>query len=110
MNHHPEQLPIFTGPHNTAPAAAHTHPHMTALEVEAAYVLPVLCRYWCAATTRKDWMQLSHWLDVLADNAALYKSADALDDFHQLQRLALHHRQQTPPAWKAMQENRGVSA
>ena len=90
----PNQPDLFTGttPPTAPPAPSGAGAALSALEAEAAYVLPVLSRYWCEATTRKDWKQLCDWLDVLADNAAMYKSASVLDDFHQLQRLALHHR------------------
>lgn len=96
MSATPNQPDLFTGttPPTAPPAPSGAGAALSALETEAAYVLPVLCRYWCAATTRKDWKQLTDWLDVLADNAALYKSAHVLDDFHQLQRLAIQHRKQ----------------
>lgn len=99
MKHQPEQLPIFTGPDMATPAAANDHPHLSALEIEAWYVNPILCRYWRQATTRQDWRKLCDWLDVLATNAGLYKSPTLLDEYHLLLLVALHYRKQAPQAW-----------
>lgn len=88
------QPDLFTGttPPTAPPAPSGAGTGLSALEAEAAYVLPVLCHYWGEATTHKDWKQLADWLDVLAWNAARYKSSEVLREYTLLQNIASHHR------------------
>lgn len=87
-----QQPELFPTLPSTSPAPTGAGAALSALEQEAAYVLPILCRYWTQATTRNDWRQLADWLDVLSDNAARYKSPALLDEYHLLLLLATKHR------------------
>lgn len=91
MSATPNQPDLFTGttPPTAPPAPSGAGAGLSALEAEAAYVLPVLCRYWGEATTRKDWRTLDDWLDVLAETASRYKSRDLLQEYFFLQRIAM---------------------
>lgn len=90
----PNQPDLFTGTNQpiAPPAPSVACAALSALEQEAAYVLPILCRYWTQATNRNDWRQLADWLDVLADNATRYKSPALLDEYHLLLLLATQYR------------------